>query len=45
MQSVPHLHFHVIPRREGENMKLHAAVMEDQEKLKQLAAKIISALG
>ena len=44
MQSVPHLHFHVIPRREGEDMKMHATVMEDQEKLKQHAAKIIAAM-
>ena len=43
-QSVPHLHFHVIPCREGEQMRMHAAVLEDQEKLKQLAAKIIAAL-
>ena len=44
MQSVPHLHFHVIPRREGEDMKMHATVMEDQEKLRQYAARIIAAL-
>lgn len=45
MQSVPHLHFHVIPRREGEGLKMHAAVLEDQEKLRQFAAKIIAAIG
>ena len=44
MQSVPHLHFHVIPRRNGETMKLHGAVLEDREKLELLAAKIIAAL-
>lgn len=44
MQSVPHLHFHVIPRREGDNMRLHAAIHEDPEKLKQFAAKIVAAL-
>ncbi|MFI4940743.1 MAG: HIT family protein [Burkholderiales bacterium] len=44
MQSVPHLHFHVIPRRNCEIMRLHAAVQEDQEKLEQSAAQIIAAL-
>lgn len=44
MQSVPHLHFHVIPRREGDNMRLHAMVKEDPEKLQRFAAQIIAAL-
>jgi histidine triad (HIT) family protein len=44
MQSVPHLHFHVIPRRNGEIMRLHAAIQEDQAKLEQSAAQIIAAL-
>lgn len=45
MQTVPHLHFHVIPRREGDNMRLHAAEMADPEILKAHAARIIAALS
>jgi histidine triad (HIT) family protein len=45
MQSVPHLHFHVIPRRTGDTMRMHAVFQEDQEKLKQLAAKIVAAMN
>ena len=44
MQSVPHLHFHVIPRREGDAMRLHAVFQEDTDKLKKLADEIIAAL-
>jgi histidine triad (HIT) family protein len=44
MQSVPHLHFHVIPRREGDSMRMHAVFQEDPAKLRQLAAQIIAAL-
>lgn len=44
MQSVPHLHFHVIPRRKDDTMRMHAAIVEDQEKLKRFAAQIIAAL-
>ena len=44
LQSVPHLHFHVIPRRPNEKLRMHAAIVEDQEKLKQLSKKIIAAL-
>lgn len=44
MQSVPHLHFHVIPRRNNDTMRMHAAIVEDQEKLKRFAAQIIAAL-
>lgn len=44
MQSVPHVHFHVIPRRVGEAMRFHATVLEDSAKLEQQAAKIIAAL-
>ncbi len=45
MQSVPHLHFHVIPRREGDAMRMHAVFQEDMEKLRKLAAEIIAALN
>lgn len=44
MQSVPHVHFHVIPRREGDNLRLHATFKEDPEKLVRQAVQIIAAL-
>lgn len=43
-QSVPHLHFHIIPCREGEQLRMHATFHEDQEKLKRLAAQISAAI-
>jgi histidine triad (HIT) family protein len=39
-QTVFHIHFHVIPRASGLDLKLHAREMADFEKLKALAAKI-----
>jgi histidine triad (HIT) family protein len=43
-QSVFHVHFHIIPRRGGADMKLHARDMMDPETLEPIAAKIRSAL-
>lgn len=43
-QSVPHLHFHVIPMRDGEQMRMHAVFQEDTEKLKRFAAQIVAGL-
>lgn len=43
-QTVPHVHFHVIPRRGGENLKMHAREMADMAELEAVAAKIRSAL-
>lgn len=43
-QSVPHLHFHVIPCREGEQLRMHATFHEDEEKLKRFAAQISAAI-
>jgi len=43
-QTVPHLHFHVIPRRPGEPLLLHASTLADAEKLKGFAARIVAAL-
>jgi histidine triad (HIT) family protein len=43
-QTVFHLHFHVIPRWEGEPLGRHGAGMADVEELKALAAKIAAAL-
>ncbi|WOR15141.1 HIT family protein [Hyphomonas sp. FCG-A18] len=40
-QTVFHLHFHIIPRREGEILKGHAqGGMADLDKLEQIAKKI-----
>jgi len=43
-QSVFHVHFHVIPRSQGVDMKLHAREMEDPDKLRAVAEKIKAAL-
>lgn len=43
-QTVFHLHFHVIPRYEGEALGRHGGGMADVEELKALAAKISAAL-
>jgi histidine triad (HIT) family protein len=39
-QTVFHIHFHIIPRSNGLDLKLHAREKADFEKLKALAAKI-----
>ena len=43
-QTVFHLHFHVIPRYEGEALGAHGKGMADVEELKALAEKITAAL-
>ena len=43
-QSVFHVHFHVIPRSGGVDLKLHAREMEDPDRLKAIAEKIKAAL-
>jgi histidine triad (HIT) family protein len=44
-QTVFHLHFHILPRYEGVDLKPHrAGGMADQEDLKTLAARIAAAL-
>ena len=43
-QSVFHVHFHVIPRSGGVDLKLHAREMEDPGRLKAIAEKIKAAL-
>jgi histidine triad (HIT) family protein len=43
-QSVFHVHFHIIPRRAGVDMHLHARDMVDTKILEPIAAKIRSAL-
>jgi histidine triad (HIT) family protein len=44
-QSVFHVHFHVIPRQHGLEMKLHAREMANPDELKANAEKIKAALG
>ena len=43
-QSVPHLHFHILPRHQGLEMKLHGRAMADPKALEAIAAKIRAAL-
>lgn len=43
-QSVFHVHFHIIPRKEGADFRLHARQMENPDKLKAFAEKIKAAL-
>ena len=43
-QSVPHIHFHVLPRAEGLDLKLHGRGMVKPETLEPIAAKIRAAL-
>lgn len=44
-QTVPHLHFHVIPVRAGETLRGHAAKMADPAELEKQAARIRAALA
>jgi histidine triad (HIT) family protein len=43
-QSIPHIHFHVLPREEGLDLKLHGRGMARPEALEAVAAKIRAAL-
>lgn len=43
-QSIPHLHFHILPRAEGLDMKLHGRAMVDAKILAPIAEKIRAAL-
>jgi histidine triad (HIT) family protein len=44
-QTVFHLHFHVIPRYEGQALKPHSGQMENNDVLATNAEKIIGELG
>lgn len=44
-QTVFHLHFHIVPRKEGELLKPHSGAMADSEVLKGHAEKIKAALA
>jgi len=43
-QSVMHVHFHVIPRETGADLRLHARNMVSPQQLEPIAAKIRAAL-
>jgi histidine triad (HIT) family protein len=43
-QTVFHVHFHIIPRSAGADLRLHAREMEAPEKLRAFAEKIKAAL-
>lgn len=43
-QTVPHVHFHVIPRRGGETLIPHGTVPADTAKLREIAALIVAAM-
>ncbi len=43
-QTVPHVHFHIIPRFAGVELKLHSREKEDPAKLEALAKRISAAL-
>ncbi|HLY05249.1 MAG TPA: HIT family protein [Rhizomicrobium sp.] len=43
-QSIPHVHFHILPRAHGLELSLHGRVRADFAKLEALAAKIRGAL-
>jgi histidine triad (HIT) family protein len=43
-QTVFHIHFHIMPRYHGIDLKIHARDKADFEKLKALAAKIAAAV-
>ncbi len=43
-QTVPHIHFHILPRQAGLDLKLHGKPMENPDKLRGFADKIKAAL-
>lgn len=43
-QSIPHIHFHILPRSDGVNLNLHGRTMTKPAVLEALAVKIRAAL-
>ena len=43
-QTVPHVHFHIVPRHEAAALRPHARDTADMAHLKEIAARIIAAL-
>jgi histidine triad (HIT) family protein len=44
-QSIPHVHFHILPRREGLDFQLHGRAAVDPKQLEPVAEKIRAALS
>lgn len=44
-QSIPHVHFHILPRREGLDFQLHGRAAVDPKQLEPIAEKIRAALS
>ncbi len=44
-QTVPHVHFHVIPRWQGTDLRMHARERADPARLEQIAQRIRAQLG
>lgn len=44
-QTVFHIHVHIVPRYEGEQLGVHAAKQGDAEQLKDLQARLVKRLG
>jgi histidine triad (HIT) family protein len=43
-QTVPHVHFHIIPRQADEALRPHGRVTADMDRLREIAARISAAL-
>jgi histidine triad (HIT) family protein len=43
-QSIPHIHFHILPREAGLDLALHGRAMQKPEVLEAVAARIRAAL-
>lgn len=44
-QSIPHVHFHILPREEGLDLHLHGQALKKPAELEPIAARIRSALS
>lgn len=44
-QTVPHVHFHIIPRSVAAPLVPHATVPADMEQLREIAARIVAAMA
>lgn len=43
-QTVPHVHFHIVPREQAAALMPHATVAADAGQLREIAARIVAAL-
>jgi histidine triad (HIT) family protein len=44
-QTIPHIHFHILPRAEGADLRFHGRTMVKPEVLETVAARIRAALA